>query len=124
MVLSKNFIEEMKAHLVEEEQKLKEELNSFATPNANKTGDFKTIYPDFGDSVEDNTSEVEVYQTNLAVEGTLEKTLRDVVAALKRIETGSYGRCKYCGKLMSKERLEARPTSGSCVECKTKLKGR
>lgn len=124
MVLSKKFVQEMKGALVEEEKNLKEELLSFAKPSLKNENDFETVFPNFGDSVEDNTTEVEVYQTNLAVEHTLEKALRDVVQALKRLESGEYGKCKYCGKVMSVDRLKARPTSGSCVECKTKLKGR
>ena len=124
MTLSKKFVKEMKESLVEEENKLKTELLSFAKPSAKDPGDFETVFPNFGDSLEDNSNEVEVYQTNLAVEGSLEKSLRDVVKALKRIDGGDYGKCKYCGKYIHEDRLRARPTSGSCVECKIKLKGR
>jgi len=124
MTLSKNFIKEMKKALKEEEKKLKKDLLSFAKPNTKNPEDFETVFPNFGDSVEDNSSEVDVYQTNLAVENSLEKSLRDVINALRRIEKDGYGKCKYCGKYISEDRLRARPTSGSCVECKIKLKGR
>lgn len=124
MTVSKKFIEEMKGSLLEEESKLKSELLSFAKPNSKNPEDFETVFPNFGNSLEDNSNEVEVYQTNLAVEGSLEKSLRDVVKALKRIDSGDYGKCKYCGKHIHEDRLRARPTSSSCVECKIKLKGR
>lgn len=124
MALSKKFLEEMKTFLEAEENKLKSDLLSFAKQNTKNPEDFETVFPNFGESIEDNSNEVEVYQTNLAVEGSLEKSLRDVVKALRRIAAGDYGKCKYCGKIISEDRLRARPTSSSCVECKLKLKGR
>jgi len=51
----------------------------------------------------------------------LEKELRDVNDTLKRIKDGAYGVCKYCKKDISKNRLEIRPTSSSCIECKNKF---
>ena len=43
---------------------------------------------------------------------------RDVVAALGRIEAGTFGTCERCGNLIPDERLEARPTAALCVACK------
>lgn len=43
---------------------------------------------------------------------------RDVVAALDRIEAGTFGTCERCGNLIPDERLEARPTAALCVACK------
>ena len=39
-----------------------------------------------------------------------------VVAALQRIEDGTYGRCVDCGKELSEERLDARPEAARCLE--------
>jgi DnaK suppressor protein len=41
-----------------------------------------------------------------------------VEEALKRIEDGTYGICEFCGEEISEKRLEARPVTTSCVECK------
>jgi DnaK suppressor protein len=37
--------------------------------------------------------------------------------ALLRIEEGDYGRCEDCGELIPVERLEALPTTTTCVQC-------
>lgn len=42
--------------------------------------------------------------------------LTRVEAALARMETGEYGRCKACGSFIPAERLEALPTADYCVE--------
>ena len=43
---------------------------------------------------------------------------RDVVAALDRIEAGTFGTCERCGNQIPDERVEARPTAALCVACK------
>ena len=40
--------------------------------------------------------------------------------ALERIDDGTYGKCRICGKLISKERLNAVPWTEVCVDCKRK----
>jgi RNA polymerase-binding protein DksA len=40
--------------------------------------------------------------------------------ALKSIDIGKYGICKICGKEISRERLEAVPTTDTCINCKSK----
>lgn len=42
--------------------------------------------------------------------------LRDVEAALARIQEGTYGRCRDCGREIERERLEAYPTATRCIE--------
>lgn len=123
MALSKKFLQEIKEILNKQKEKLEKDLLSFARPNSKNPEDFETVFPDFGESTEDNSNEVEVYQDNLAIEDSLERSLRDVIHALKRLDSSSYGVCKYCGKSIDEDRLRARPTSSSCVDCKLKLKG-
>lgn len=43
--------------------------------------------------------------------------LREVEGALDRLASGTYGKCIFCGKLISIERLEAIPWAKSCMEC-------
>lgn len=51
------------------------------------------------------------------VEGVLD-TLREVNAALERIDAGTYGQCESCGKEIPPERLDARPVARLCMTCK------
>lgn len=41
----------------------------------------------------------------------------EVQAALKRMESGEFGRCEGCGKGIGSERLEAIPYARNCVQC-------
>ena len=47
-----------------------------------------------------------------------------VLAALKRLDDGLYGRCLDCGRLVPDGRLEARPEAARCVSCQSKLERR
>lgn len=38
--------------------------------------------------------------------------------ALERIDNGTYGICELCGEDISIRRLEARPVTTKCIECK------
>ncbi|HEX4612974.1 MAG TPA: TraR/DksA C4-type zinc finger protein [Urbifossiella sp.] len=51
-----------------------------------------------------------------------EAHIRDeVLAALDRIEAGTFGRCEGCGKTIPGERLEALPYARHCVGCAEKF---
>ncbi len=44
-----------------------------------------------------------------------------VVAALGRLDSDTYGRCVECGSTLPDERLEARPEAARCVTCQQEL---
>jgi RNA polymerase-binding protein DksA len=46
-----------------------------------------------------------------------ERHVREIRAALERIEAGSYGACQSCGEPIAAGRLEARPFAALCIEC-------
>jgi RNA polymerase-binding protein DksA len=43
--------------------------------------------------------------------------LAEVIAALRRLEDGTYGMCLTCDAPISEERLDALPTARMCIEC-------
>ena len=45
------------------------------------------------------------------------RLLRDVVAALQRIDNGSFGSCERCGETIGDKRLEALPFARYCIDC-------
>lgn len=114
------FLEQQKKTLEERRDKLQIELNGVRGDDLKNEAD----YPDYGDSEDDNSAEVAAFSTNLSLEHTLEKALRDVEAALKRIEDGTYGTCKYCKEEIDERRLLARPSSSACIKCKEEMKSR
>ncbi len=118
---TKTFLKEVEEGLLAQKTKLESELGSFATRDKGSKEGFATNFPEYGDKEEDSASEVATYSDNLTLEHTLETALRDVNSALKSIQDGTYGVCKYCKKPIDERRLQARPTSSSCIECKKKM---
>jgi DnaK suppressor protein len=45
------------------------------------------------------------------------RLLRDVVAALQKIDDGSFGNCERCGETIGDKRLEALPFARYCIDC-------
>jgi len=43
--------------------------------------------------------------------------MKDIVAALDRIENRTFGQCDRCGCEISKDRLEAIPFARQCIDC-------
>ncbi|NIP32833.1 hypothetical protein GWN26_09000 [Candidatus Saccharibacteria bacterium] len=114
-------LDKIKEKLLNDKERLEADLKQFTTKNKNNPDDYDANFPNLGDKEDENANEVAQYSDNLTLERTLEKQLRDVNNALQRIDDGKYGVCKYCKKEISVERLEARPTSSACVECKKVL---
>ena len=48
-----------------------------------------------------------------------QKLLSKIEDALQRIDDGDFGQCESCGELIGLKRLEARPVTTLCIECKT-----
>jgi DnaK suppressor protein len=46
-----------------------------------------------------------------------DRELRDIEAACRRLDDGSYGICADCGATIGFERLLAEPAAARCVEC-------
>lgn len=117
-----DLVQKMKALLEGEKARLEKELTSFAHRNSKASEtDFNSDFPNLGEKEDENASEVAQFSDNLSLEDELEKALRDVESALKLIEKGTYGTCKYCGQQIDERRILARPTSTSCIQCKKTL---
>jgi RNA polymerase-binding protein DksA len=55
-------------------------------------------------------------ELDYTLEDGAEALLAAIDDALKRIDDGSYGRCRLCGREIGAERLEARPWSDLCID--------
>ena len=49
------------------------------------------------------------------------RQMQDIDAALARFDSGEYGICASCGENISPRRMEVRPFSRYCIECKTDI---
>ena len=47
------------------------------------------------------------------------KLIKKIDQAIERIKDGSFGECESCGGTISVKRLQARPVTTLCIECKT-----
>lgn len=122
--MEQSVLEAIRQKLVEQKKQLQEELRSVTGEVSSVAGESQASFPDYGDDEADNSAEVEVFTTNLSLEKVLTASMRDINAALERIDKGTYGTCKYCGKPIDERRLVARPASSSCISCKEEIKNR
>jgi RNA polymerase-binding transcription factor DksA len=53
-----------------------------------------------------------------------DRILEQIVAALGRVDAGTFGRCTECGKQIARERLDAIPYTAHCVDCAAKAEAR
>ena len=108
-----------KQKLLEEKERLTQELEDFGSKDPNNPGKYEATYPESGsNSDDDNAMEIAEYADDLSIEARIQAELKDVESALKAVDGGTYGTCKYCNNPIDEKRLEARPASSSCISCK------
>jgi RNA polymerase-binding protein DksA len=86
---------------------------------ATESGDLR---PDvqFGDGFADaGAATAERTEVLGLVEG-LKQQVDSVDNALVKLDEGTYGLCSTCGREIGAARMEARPTSVRCMECKSR----
>lgn len=119
--LSTAFLADIRQELITEQAHIEKELSAFAHRDPENPSNFNVMLEDTGTEEGENAAEVAQFADNLSLEQELEKGLKDVQSAIKALDDGSYGTCKYCKQPISEERLRIRPTSTSCVACKKSL---
>ena len=104
-----------KLALTEERERILHQMTELGvTETGELTGDV-----DYGDGFADAAAATHERTEVLQVVESLKSQLSDIDAALVRIEKGNYGVCAQCGKDIPADRLEFRPSSIYCVDCKT-----
>ncbi|HSB52485.1 MAG TPA: RNA polymerase-binding protein DksA [Dissulfurispiraceae bacterium] len=75
----------------------------------------ETVFPELGDqaSAEINRNFM------LRLRERERKLIKKIDKAIERIDSGSYGICEACSQEITIKRLEARPVTTLCIECKT-----
>ncbi|MCK5027922.1 MAG: TraR/DksA C4-type zinc finger protein [Candidatus Pacebacteria bacterium] len=112
-------IQEFKKRLEEERSQLETSLAEVGQKNPTNPDDWegkpKPIGKERADS-NDIADNIEEYESNTAVVAELETRLKNVEAALKRIEDNTYGICVVGGEKIEEDRLEANPAAQTCKE--------
>jgi DnaK suppressor protein len=70
--------------------------------------------PDFTDQA---TLESDI-DMNIHIKERDSKLIIKIKQALERIEEGTFGICDQCGEEISEARMEARPVTTECIDCK------
>lgn len=75
----------------------------------------QTAFPDLGDQA---TAEID-RNFMLKLRGRERKLLKKIEDAIEMIDKGVFGICDRCGEEINIKRLEARPVTTMCIDCKT-----
>jgi len=75
----------------------------------------QTAFPDPADQATMETDR----NFDLRIRDRERKLIKKVDQALNRIKDGSFGICESCGGNISAKRLQARPVTTLCIDCKT-----
>ncbi len=104
-------------------ERVKKELNSRLNDllrDANKT---VSVMTDQGGSFPDPTDRASMESDRnfeLRIRDRERRLISKIKDAIDRLEQGTYGICEECGEEISEERLEARPVTTLCIDCKKK----
>ncbi len=111
-------IDAIRKGLEQQRQRLIDQLHELgATPSGDLRADL-----DYGESFADAGAATAERTERLGLVDALKGQLDEVDQALSRIEEGTYGICANCGKEIPSARLEARPESTLCVDCKAQTR--
>ncbi len=109
--MSDSFDAEMRERLF----KLREELESVAT-----TGDESSQVVELDQARVGRLSRMDAMQAQAMSQASArrrEVTLKNITAALERIDKGEFGLCRSCEEPINPKRLEFDPTALLCIEC-------
>ena len=91
----------------------REELLSEAGLALNELPD-ENLFPELGDQA---SAEID-RNFMLRLKGRERKLLIKIDEAVEKIDSGTYGICDVCGEKINIKRLDARPVTTMCIECK------
>lgn len=108
-------IEHFRTRLTEEKTRLEAELATVGRKNPSNPNDWEALPEETGLEADpnDRADQMEEYGNNTAILKDLENRYNDVLAALARIENGTYGICTVSGDPIEEDRLEADPAAST-----------
>jgi DnaK suppressor protein len=99
-------------------EETRDELDrSITMLQGDKPLEFQSEFPQDPADAGSNLSETERTEAVMTV---AKQQLAEVLDALARIDSGSYGVCADCGKPVPEGRLDAKPEAARCVACQGK----
>ena len=116
---------ELKSRLEEEHRRLQADiLGVQAIETGGKTGAVpgggNWDHTGGGNHIADDASEMTQQETAIGLEQNLRTMLSEVERALRKLRSGTYGRCDDCAQPIPEARLQALPYATLCLNCKAK----
>ncbi|NQU78007.1 TraR/DksA C4-type zinc finger protein [Candidatus Falkowbacteria bacterium] len=117
--MAKSALDKIKDQLVGEKERVENEIGKIAKKG--KRG-LRFVMDSFGSKDEEHVAGVATLDNKISLGTSLEKSLRDIDQALKKVEQGSYGVCELCEQPIEEGRLKVFPAAISCVNCQKEKK--
>lgn len=76
------------------------------------------LEPEVGDSIDQATQSLDK-EILFELSDNERKILRDIDAAIRKMEKGTYGQCEHCKKIIDKKRIKALPSARYCMACQS-----
>lgn len=109
--------EHFRAALLEERERVEKAIANLRDDHPDSHDDEVAEIPVSSDN---HLAETATATLDREIDFTLEENsgqvLAEIEAALKRIESGTYGTCTTCGREIALERLEAYPWASLCID--------
>jgi len=112
--------EELKQKLLDEKKRIEENIARAGASRKGMDREYETAFPEIERDQEENADEMEMYESNLAVDESMKTELEKIDEALLRIEKETYGTCSNCRKEIPLERLRAYPQADVCLDCENR----
>lgn len=108
-----------KAELEHLKKILLDQLDSLLKKGGDAVNGVRSQEGQFSDPM-DRASHDEAQGNLLRIRDRERRLINKIRNALECMEDGTYGVCEECGEDISFKRLEARPVTTKCIQCKTK----
>jgi RNA polymerase-binding transcription factor DksA len=113
--LTEEQLDELRGALEAEKDAVEEELSDHGVSVDSDWQGTSSSHGEEADST-DAADNIEELVTNVPLVEELEKRHKELVAALERMDDGSYGLCENGGEPIPYDRLEANPAARTCLE--------
>jgi len=104
--------ERVRRELLEEQAKLREQLERLESAEYESVG--------YSNHIADDATDAFEQAVGVALQRKVEASLEEVERALAKLGDGTYGLCESCGVRIDRARLEALPYARYCLGCQSR----
>ena len=109
--------------LEKERQRMLRQIRTIDAGQDQELSESLSEISDYDDHPADVATETFEREKDRALRENARETLERVDAALRKMDTGTYGLCDICGQTIPAGRLDAVPYATLCVKCQADVEG-